>query len=86
MHHYFYESHVWVFRSIEEFVQFLPVIVFSDIAINCENEDFIVEYSELDYTDRFVSLMNKFMPKWRMNRDELNKLPVAHNDWDYKIG
>jgi hypothetical protein len=53
MHHDFYESHVWIFNGIEEFVEFLPVIVFSDIAINCENEDFIEEYGELDYTDRF---------------------------------
>jgi hypothetical protein len=30
-----------------------------------------------------VALMTKFMPKWRLYRDELNSLPVAHNDWGY---
>lgn len=43
----------------------------------------LVHLLERNHNDRFVSLMNKFMPKWRMYRDELNKLPVAHNDWNY---
>jgi predicted metal-dependent hydrolase len=43
----------------------------------------LVHLLERNHNDRFVSLMNKFMPKWRMHRDELNRLPVAHNDWGY---
>ncbi len=43
----------------------------------------LVHLLERNHNDRFVSLMNKFMPKWRLHRDELNKLPVAHNDWGY---
>jgi hypothetical protein len=31
----------------------------------------------------FVSLMDKFMPQWRQLRDELNRAPLAHEDWDY---
>jgi hypothetical protein len=43
----------------------------------------LIHLIERNHNDRFVSLMNKFMPKWRMHRDELNKLPVAHNEWGY---
>ena len=43
----------------------------------------LVHLLERNHNDRFVSLMNKFMPKWRMYRDELNKLPVAHSEWNY---
>lgn len=31
----------------------------------------------------FVELMDRFMPKWRHYRDELNRLPVRHEDWVY---
>ena len=43
----------------------------------------LVHLLELNHNERFVALMNKFMPKWRQHRDELNKLPVSHNDWGY---
>lgn len=32
---------------------------------------------------KFVELMDRFMPKWRHYRDELNRLPVRHEDWVY---
>jgi hypothetical protein len=32
---------------------------------------------------RFVELMDRFMPKWRHYREELNRLPVRHEDWVY---
>ena len=38
---------------------------------------------ERTHNDRFVALMDKFMPKWRFHRDELNRLPVSHVDWKY---
>jgi len=38
---------------------------------------------ERTHNDRFVALMDKFMPKWRFYRDELNRLPVSHVDWNY---
>jgi predicted metal-dependent hydrolase len=43
----------------------------------------LVHLLERNHNDRFVALMTKFMPKWRLYRDELNSLPVAHNDWGY---
>lgn len=43
----------------------------------------LVHLLERSHNQRFVKLMDKFMPKWRFNRDELNKLPVSHTDWRY---
>lgn len=38
---------------------------------------------EASHNSRFVGLMDKFMPKWRLYRDELNALPVRHENWHY---
>jgi predicted metal-dependent hydrolase len=38
---------------------------------------------ERTHNDRFIALMNKYMPKWKFYRDELNRLPVSHVDWGY---
>lgn len=43
----------------------------------------LVHLLERSHNDHFIALMNKFMPKWRAHRDELNKLPVSHTDWGY---
>lgn len=43
----------------------------------------LVHLLERNHNDRFVAYMDEFMPKWRLYRDELNSLPVAHNDWGY---
>jgi predicted metal-dependent hydrolase len=43
----------------------------------------LVHLLERNHNDNFIRLLNKFMPKWRLHRDELNRLPVAHVDWDY---
>ena len=43
----------------------------------------MVHLLERNHNDRFVSLMNEFMPKWRFFKDELNRLPVRHEDWNY---
>jgi len=42
----------------------------------------LVHFFEPHHGQRFVSLMDKFMPQWRLHRDELNRLPVAHAHWD----
>jgi predicted metal-dependent hydrolase len=36
---------------------------------------------ERHHNDNFVKHLDHFMPKWRLYRDELNRLPVAHNEW-----
>ncbi|MDX8404735.1 MAG: SprT family zinc-dependent metalloprotease [Mariprofundus sp.] len=38
---------------------------------------------EPTHNDRFVSLMDSFMPNWRAQRDALNRLPVRHEAWVY---
>ncbi|MFW5860561.1 MAG: metal-dependent hydrolase, partial [Planctomycetota bacterium] len=32
---------------------------------------------------RFVAIMDHHMPHWRHHRDELNRLPVRHEQWGY---
>jgi hypothetical protein len=32
---------------------------------------------------RFITLMDQYMPKWGFYKDELNRLPVRHEDWAY---
>lgn len=43
----------------------------------------LVHILEPSHNARFVSLMEKFMPHWRHVRDELNRAPLGHVDWDY---
>lgn len=43
----------------------------------------LVHLLERSHNERFVKLMNEFMPKWRFHRDELNRLPFSHTDWRY---
>lgn len=43
----------------------------------------MVHLLEKTHNDRFVSLINKFIPKWKFYKDELNRLPVSHVEWGY---
>ena len=43
----------------------------------------LVHLREPTHNDRFVALMNKFMPHWRDCRDMLNRLPVRNEHWKY---
>lgn len=38
---------------------------------------------ERSHNDRFVALMDRHLPSWRLHRDVLNRAPLAHEDWDY---
>ena len=38
---------------------------------------------ERHHNDRFRGLMDTFLPQWRTYRDELNKAPLAHENWRY---
>lgn len=42
----------------------------------------MVHFFERHHGDRFVSLMNRFMPQWRLHRDDLNGRPLAHAHWE----
>jgi predicted metal-dependent hydrolase len=43
----------------------------------------LVHLLESSHNARFVSLMDEFMPQWNQHRDELNRIPLAHQEWDY---
>jgi predicted metal-dependent hydrolase len=43
----------------------------------------MIHLLEPTHNARFVALMDRFMPKWRYYQDELNRLPVRHEDWVY---
>jgi predicted metal-dependent hydrolase len=43
----------------------------------------MVHLLEPTHNERFMALMNQFMPKWQFYRDVLNRLPVRHESWDY---
>ena len=43
----------------------------------------MVHLIERGHNDRFRALMDSYMPKWRMHRDELNRAPLAHAEWVY---
>jgi predicted metal-dependent hydrolase len=38
---------------------------------------------ERHHNDRFLALMEKYMPQWKFFKEELNRLPVSHGEWDY---
>lgn len=38
---------------------------------------------EPTHNGRFIALMDQFMPQWRFHREELNRLPVRHENWIY---
>jgi predicted metal-dependent hydrolase len=38
---------------------------------------------ERHHNDRFIALMDEHMPQWRLHRDELNRAPLAHEEWEY---
>jgi hypothetical protein len=43
----------------------------------------MVHLTERHHTDRFTKFMDRFMPQWRLRREELNRAPLAHEDWNY---
>jgi hypothetical protein len=43
----------------------------------------LVHLLEPTHNATFTSLMDKFMPQWRHYRDELNRAPLGHVDWEY---
>ena len=36
---------------------------------------------ERNHNDRFIAYLNEYMPDCRGVKDELNRLPVAHVEW-----
>lgn len=43
----------------------------------------MVHLLERHHNERFKSLMDRFMPQWRMYSEELNRAPLSHEGWVY---
>ena len=43
----------------------------------------MIHLIERHHNDRFLSLMEKYMPQWKFYKEELNRLPVSHGEWTY---
>ena len=43
----------------------------------------MVHLLERHHTEQFRELMDQFLPQWRTYRDELNRAPLAHENWRY---
>lgn len=43
----------------------------------------MVHLIERTHNNRFIALMDRFMPRWRYHRDLLNRLPLSYVDWEY---
>ncbi|MDQ3700320.1 MAG: DUF45 domain-containing protein [Chloroflexota bacterium] len=38
---------------------------------------------EPTHSARFVAIIDQLVPSWRLHRDQLNQLPVRHEEWRY---
>jgi predicted metal-dependent hydrolase len=43
----------------------------------------MVHLLEPTHNDRFIELMNRFLPQWQHVQTTLNRLPVKHDEWEY---
>lgn len=43
----------------------------------------LMHFKERHHNANFIKLMTEAMPMWKAHRDELNRLPVSHRDWEY---
>ena len=43
----------------------------------------MVHLLERQHNDRFHALMDRFLPQWQTYRDQLNRAPLAHENWQY---
>ena len=43
----------------------------------------MVHLLEPTHNARFVSLMDRYLPQWKVLRDGLNRFPVRHEEWEY---
>jgi predicted metal-dependent hydrolase len=43
----------------------------------------MIHLLERHHNDRFLALMERFMPQWKFYKEELNRFPVSHGEWTY---
>ena len=43
----------------------------------------MVHLLERHHNERFIAYMNRFIPLWHFYREELNRAPLGHEEWEY---
>ena len=43
----------------------------------------MVHLLERCHNERFMAYMDKFLPQWRAYKEELNRFPISHVEWNY---
>ena len=43
----------------------------------------MVHLLERHHNDHFTELMSRFMPQWKLHREELNRSTLGHEEWSY---
>jgi len=43
----------------------------------------MIHLLERHHNERFQAYLDKFLPKWKTYKEELNRFPVSHGEWDY---
>lgn len=43
----------------------------------------MIHLLERYHNSNFMAYLNKFLPKWKVYKEELNCLPISHSDWHY---
>ncbi|MCX6170007.1 MAG: SprT family zinc-dependent metalloprotease [Ignavibacteriales bacterium] len=43
----------------------------------------MIHLIERTHNERFLALMKKFLPQWKLYKEELNRFPLNHEEWDY---
>ncbi len=43
----------------------------------------MVHLLERHHNDHFTELMSRFMPQWKLHREELNRSALGHEEWSY---
>ncbi len=43
----------------------------------------MVHLLERKHGERFTAYLDKFLPMWKSNKEELNRRPLSHQDWSY---
>ena len=43
----------------------------------------MVHLLERHHNERFIAYMDKFLPKWRFYKEDLNRSPLRHENWSY---
>ena len=43
----------------------------------------MVHLLERHHNEKFIALMNNYLPNWKQLKQELNRFPLSHSDWSY---